>query len=290
MNALEWPLSGRVVTSTPDGVEIAVQEWGDRAGRPIIFVHGFSQCHLSWSRQYAGGRDAGGLDTYGLARDFRLITYDLRGHGQSGKPMSPHYYRESDRWADELACVIERVRPLKPVLVAWSYGGRVVIDYLAKFGGAALAGIVLVGSKISSGAEFSCAGIPALQMATAAGDLTVSISATISFLKSCAESWDVDEFGRQLAFNMLVPAEVRGFLLGRQFNADAIFKDLDLPVLFVHGKQDRVTPYAASLHGHAMAARSRLSLYDGVGHCPFFEAPDRFNDELAEFVRRDCAG
>lgn len=280
MNALEWPLSGRVVTSTPDGVEIALQEWGDRAGRPVVFIHGFSQCHLSWSRQYAGG----------LARGFRLITYDLRGHGQSGKPMSPHYYRESTRWADELACVIERAGPQEPVLVAWSYGGRVVSDYLAKFGGAGLAGIVLVGSKINSSAEFSCVGIPALQMATADDDLTASISATISFLKACAETWDADEFNRQLAFNMLIPAKVRGFLLGRQFNADAIFKNLDLPVLFVHGKQDRITPYAASLHGHATAAHSRLSLYDGVGHCPFFEAPERFNDELAEFIRRDCAG
>ena len=279
MNYQEKSFAGGGAVQTPDGLNISVQEWGSRSGRPIIFIHGFSQCHLSWSRQY----------TSRLARDFRLITYDLRGHGQSDKPFAPQYYREGDRWADELASVIDRTQAIKPVVVAWSYGGRVISDYLAKFGSGALAGIVLVGSKINSNAEFSCASTPGLQLGMADSDLAASISATITFLKLCAETWDTDEFSRHLAFNMLVPAEIRGFLLGRHFNADAIFKDLDLPVLFVHGKQDKVTPYAASLHGNAIAARSRLSLYEEAGHCPFFESPDRFNHELTEFVRSDCA-
>ena len=52
---------------------------------------------------------------------------------------------------------------------------------------------------------------------------------------------------------------------------------------------DDRTPHAAGEHVHAIAARSRLSLYEATGHCPFLEQPDRFNTELSEFVRNDCA-
>ena len=55
----------------PDGVSVAAQEWGYPDGPEILFIHGFSQSHLSWSRQF----------TSELAKSFRMITYDIRGHG-----------------------------------------------------------------------------------------------------------------------------------------------------------------------------------------------------------------
>jgi pimeloyl-ACP methyl ester carboxylesterase len=56
---------------TPDGVMISAQEWGNPNGAEILFIHGFSQSHLSWLRQV----------TSELANSFRMITYDICGHG-----------------------------------------------------------------------------------------------------------------------------------------------------------------------------------------------------------------
>ena len=36
---------------TPDGVNISAQEWGNPNGKEIVFIHGFMQSHLSWSKQ-----------------------------------------------------------------------------------------------------------------------------------------------------------------------------------------------------------------------------------------------
>jgi hypothetical protein len=42
-----------IPVTTPDGLTISAGEWGNPAGREIVFVHGLSQCALAWSRQLA---------------------------------------------------------------------------------------------------------------------------------------------------------------------------------------------------------------------------------------------
>src|SRR5437868_14244593 len=70
----QQPLKHKPITvKTPDGLNIAAQEWGNPAGPEILFIHGFSQSYLSWMRQVQGD----------LAKEFRMVTYDLRGHGNS---------------------------------------------------------------------------------------------------------------------------------------------------------------------------------------------------------------
>jgi pimeloyl-ACP methyl ester carboxylesterase len=57
----------------PDGRELAVQEWGDPAGRPVVYLHGTPGSRLERCV------DSGALDRLGV----RLITYDRPGYGQS---------------------------------------------------------------------------------------------------------------------------------------------------------------------------------------------------------------
>ena len=59
------------------GLKLHVREWGKADGPPILFIHGWSQNHLCWVKQYDDG----------LADEFRLVAYDLRGHGMSDAPM-----------------------------------------------------------------------------------------------------------------------------------------------------------------------------------------------------------
>jgi non-heme chloroperoxidase len=74
-----------LAVKTPDGLTISAQDWGNPTGPEILFIHGFSQSHMSWMRQVDSD----------LTKEFHIVTYDLRGHGNSDKPLDPGAYRNS---------------------------------------------------------------------------------------------------------------------------------------------------------------------------------------------------
>ena len=259
------------------GLRLHVQEWGDRNGPPILFVHGWSQSQLCWSRQTAGL----------LAEDFRLVTFDLRGHGMSEKPLEAESYVDSRHWADDLNAVIVQLELDRPVLVGWSYGGYVVTDYVAAYGEAAIAGIDLVGGAVLRTPSFEHIGPGLLENAgDACGpDLRTSIAAMVRFLRACtARPLSDHDWSTALCWNMVVPTEVRGALFAREIDADAVLSRLSVPVLVTHGLADAIVLPSMAEHVVEVCGTAQASWYEDVGHLPFIENSDRFDRELAEFA------
>jgi non-heme chloroperoxidase len=264
-----------IAVKTPDGLAIAAQEWGNPSGPEILFIHGFSQSHLSWIRQVDSD----------LAKEFRMVTYDLRGHGSSDKPMEPERYKDSAAWGDEVQAVIDTAGLKRPMLVGWSYGGRVISDYLKTHGAEHLAGLNYVDAVSKTDLSFLGEGSK-LIAGMLSDDLTTNIAATQAFLHACFEKQpNQQDYATMLAFNMMVPPKVRAAMGGRQLNIDELMAVLKLPVLVTQGAQDRLFTLALAKHTASIIPGATLSIYEGAGHSPFFEDPARFNAELAEFVR-----
>ncbi len=263
------------IVTTPDGVRISAQEWGNPQGPEILFIHGFSQSHLSWNRQVRSE----------LARDFRMVTYDIRGHGVSDKPMTPEYYKEGKRWADEVQAVIDQMGLRKPVLVGWSYGGRIVNDYLLTHGTGRIAGIDFVAATSKADPSLFGPGLRFLKPMSEA-DLAANIDATKQFLKACfAKQPSAEDYDTMLAFNMMVPPVVRGHMGGRPVPYEAMLRSLNVPFLVTHGTEDQLVLIGMGRLTASMVPGAKLSVYEGVEHAPFWEDAPRFNRELAEFVR-----
>src|SRR6185295_16115713 len=125
------------MVETPDGLRLAVQEWGNPDGPAILFIHGLGQSHLTWSRQI----------TSDLAHNHRLITYDLRGHGYSSKPLDEAAYQDGKKWGDDVNAVIQAKRLRRPVLVGWSLGARMIRQYVMHHGDRELGGINIVDAR-----------------------------------------------------------------------------------------------------------------------------------------------
>ena len=260
---------------TPDGLTISAQEWGNPAGPEILFIHGFSQSHLSWIRQVDSD----------LAKEFRIVTYDLRGHGNSDKPLDAARYRDSKTWGDEVQAVIDAAGLKRPVLVGWSYAGRVISDYLSTHGTGQIAGINFVDAPIKVDPALIGDNLKNLPL-MASEDLLTNITATRTFLHGCfSKQPTADDYETMLAFNMMVLPKVRAGLSGRPLDATEMMSKLKLPVLVTHGAEDRNARLGAGQYTASVIPGAKLSVYDGIGHSPFYEDAPRFNSELAAFVR-----
>jgi non-heme chloroperoxidase len=261
---------------TPDGVMISAQEWGNPDGLDIVLIHGFSQSHLSWSRQFGSE----------LADSFRIITYDIRGHGGSEKPLDAAHYRDHKRWAEELNAVMEGAKVKRPILVGWSYGGRILIEYLMEYGDENISGINFVGAFTKVVPELLGPATPAV-IKMVSENPAENIENTRSFLQfSTAKTLPPDELEMMLAYNMVVPPKVRRHLLHRPAAYEETLREITVPVLVTHGMEDRVALVPMARYTESVVTNAQLSLYDRVGHMPFWEDAPRFNRELGEFVTK----
>jgi non-heme chloroperoxidase len=263
------------------GLQLHVREWGPAAGPPVLFIHGWSQNQLCWAKQYESA----------LADEFRLVAYDLRGHGMSEAPLEPERYTDGRLWADDVAAIIEELRLDRPVLVGWSYGAFVICDYVRAHGQDRIAAIEFVEGavKLGEAAFGTLIGPGFLDHVAPAGadDLLTNIQAMRGFVRACvAKPLGADDFETALCWNMAVPARVRANLVAREIDDDDVLRALRVPVLVTHGRADSVVLPAMAEHVLATCPTAEASWYDDVGHAPHLEAPERFNRELAALSAR----
>ena len=259
-------------------MRLNVVESGQRGAPSLLFLHGISQGYGVWAEQLNGG----------LAETFHLAAFDLRGHGASEKPFDAAAYHDGALWADDVRAVIKGLELHRPVLVAWSYGGIVALDYLKTFGTEEVAGLVLVAAltnnAVKGAAEHLGEGVEHLK-AMLSPEFEVQVAGTRAFVSEMtAAPLFPDALTRQLALTMMTPPQVRLNLASRKVEHEETLRGLELPVLCIHGEADRVVRVGSSQHTVATAPDAALKLYEEVGHLPFLEATERFNRDLVEFV------
>jgi pimeloyl-ACP methyl ester carboxylesterase len=114
-----------------DGLRLAADELGDRAGPPVLLLHGGGQTRHAWG---STGRAL-------AARGWHVFQIDLRGHGESEWPEDGDYSLEA--FADDIRAVAATL-PRPPVLVGASLGGSASIIALGTPPGIEARALVLV--------------------------------------------------------------------------------------------------------------------------------------------------
>ncbi|MEM6810046.1 MAG: alpha/beta hydrolase [Pseudomonadota bacterium] len=261
-----------------DNARIAVQEWGNTEGRPIIFVHAFSQSHLAWIPQVTGK----------LAQDFRLITFDNRGHGNSDKPAGLAPYTDGALFAADLDAVIEGSNAKKPIVVAWSIGGVLTGDYVERFGDGALGGILYLGAahKLSPDGQYFGRAFAELGPGMMSDDLATNVQATLAAGRAItAKPVDPALFAFVVATNMVVPSHVRaGFVSRNVDHFTDTLPSLSVPVRILHGAEDVLLQVESSREAARRVPNASLSVLKGVGHAPHAEQPDAVEAAIRRLI------
>jgi non-heme chloroperoxidase len=206
------------------GVELHVVETGNPLGRPIVFIHGASQCWLQWSRQMNSS----------LAEKHRLVALDMRGHGLSDKPHDG--YNDSKLWADDVNAVIQTLNLDHPVLCGWSYGPRVFLDYIRYYGEDRLGGLQFVGAVTKLGSEGAKSVLTPeflwLVPQFFSLNTETSLRGLQGLLRLCfAQEPSASELYLMLGYNVSVPPYVRQGLFSRSFDNDDLLPKIRKPVL-----------------------------------------------------------
>lgn len=237
-------------------------------------LHGFLTDHRIWSSVCALQR---------LQDRFFIVVPDLRGHGESQcDAAADTVCRDSDGPMIS-AVLIDKNELDAAVVVAWSYAGRMVLDYARYFGTDDIAGIQYVAAASLSETESLgpahtcladlCSAEPPVQRQ--------AVERFITDVLAIATDSQAAALVREMVGQ--VGAPMRALLRARPLDYDKIVAGLRLPQMWINGCED---PIVRPTRAHAIALlqpTARVSLYDAARHAPFLEYPDRFADELIDF-------
>jgi non-heme chloroperoxidase len=256
-----------------DGVRLACDVRG--SGRPVVLIHGVSMSRRFFDRN---------LD--GLAERFRVVSVDLRGHGESPAHEGGHTVAQYARDVHEL---IDLLGLDDVVLVGWSMGTMVAWELIRQFGTAGLAGHVNVSQGPSDlkrddwelGA-FSTAELFGLLEAAQDDFHGVMAEFVPTMFADERPAGELDllvaetqKLGANAATCILLDQSLRDFR--------PVVGSYELPTLCTWGRDEKLVPVAA---GEWVASRqpADLHLFEHSGHCPMWEEPELWNQIAGSWI------
>lgn len=261
-------------TIRTDDADIRVSETSG-PGMPVLMIHGSGGSRHVFDRQ---------LDSP-LAARHRLIAFDLPGHGQSSDARDPSSTYTLTGLAACAATVLDRLNVGGAVVFGWSLGGHVAIE-LASFHNA-VAGVMLSGAPpVSRGVLGMLRGFHANWDILLASKKSFSRRDAERFEKLCFGSAPDPRFldGILRSDGRLRSIFTRNLMLGGGADQRRVVEETDVPIAIVNGEND---PFVRLSYFESVPYRSlweRCHVLPGVGHAPFWEDANAFNEILGRFA------
>ncbi len=238
-------------------------------GIPLLLVHGFPFDHTMWRAQLSG-----------LADHFRMIAPDLRGFGESDAPEGGY---SMDRFADDLAGLLDVLGVEKVVLVGLSMGGYIAFAFQRRHP-ERLSGLVLVDTQATAdtleGREGRFAAIEKVRrqgVESIVDGLLPKLFAPMTLLQKPIAVRSLREMmARQPANGVIGALEA---MAGRPDSTPGL-EGITCKSLVVVGQEDALTPPAKAEAMASAIKAARLQIVPGAGHLVPIEAPEAFNNLL----------
>jgi non-heme chloroperoxidase len=262
-------------------IELYYEDHG--SGHPVVLIHGYPLSGRAWDKQVPVLLEDG----------HRVITYDRRGFGKSSQPVTGYDY---DTFASDLHGLLETLDLRNVTLVGHSMGTGEVTRYLGRFGS----------ERVSKGVLASA--IPPFLLQT--GDNPEGLPASLfdGFMDNARQdntAWmtafldnffNIDKFRGTLVsdqyyqscWNLAVSASATAAVAciptwETDFRAD--LPKIDVPILVIHGNDDRVLPYdktAQRLPG--LIKDMQLVTIEQGPHAIAWTHADQVNSALLKFM------
>jgi non-heme chloroperoxidase len=272
--------------TTRDGVEIFFKDWGTKDAKPIVFHHGWPLSSDDWDAQML----------FFLAKGYRVIAHDRRGHGRSAQVGDGH---DMDHYAADAAAVVEHLDLRGAVHIGHSTGGGEVARYVAKHGEpqGRVAKAVLVSAvpPIMVKTEAYPGGLPidvfdglraALATNRAQFFLDLPSGPFYGFNRPGATVHQgvIQNWWRQGMIGS-AKAHYDGIKAFSETDQTEDLQAITVPTLVLHGEDDQIVPIDASARlSVKLLKNGTLKTYPGFSHGMLTVNADLINADLLAFI------
>jgi pimeloyl-ACP methyl ester carboxylesterase len=292
---LEQPLDGRAMTiHSADGTELHVELFGRDSGQTLLLIPGWTEAISLWTYVIRELRD-----------EFRIVSYDLRGHGQSGPATDSDYSLQ--RFGEDVEAVLEAVLPdgERAVVAGHSLGGMSIAAWAehhdVNVHGSAAAllftgfGELIAGQLLVQVPRFASAlsDPVARRLFLGAKGPLPRFSTPISSALVRFSAFGPSASPAQVAFyeKMLVacPADVRGAvgLAMADMDLHDALERLTIPTFVMCGTNDRLTPAShANRVAEALPEPAGLVELPDTGHMGPLERPREVSSALRKLAAK----
>ncbi|WP_203350217.1 alpha/beta fold hydrolase [Streptomyces sp. S-9] len=274
---------GTVTTS--DGTTIFYKDWGPRDAQPLVFHHGWPLSSDDWDAQML----------FFLQQGYRVIAHDRRGHGRSDQTSGGH---DMDTYAADVAALAEALDLRDAVHIGHSTGGGEVARYVARAEPGRVARAVLVGAvpPVMVKSDSNPGGTPievfdgfrsALAANRAQFYIEVASGPFYGFNRPGAEVSQglIDNWWRQ-GMTGAANAHYECIKAFSETDFTEDLKQIEVPVLVMHGTDDQVVPYDDSAPLTVKLLKNgTLKSYEGYPHGMLTVHPDVLNPDILEWLR-----
>lgn len=251
-----------------DGLSIAYEEQGQ--GQPVVLLHGFCGSSAYWERVMPL-----------LARRYRVIAPDLRGHGSSDAPLGAYTI---EQMADDVAGLLDSLGLEKYTVLGHSMGGYVTLSLAERYS-ERLDGFGLIHSTAYPDSEEAKEKrLRAVSIISSEG-ITSFVDGLIPglFASNQAETHGGIERAKEIGYKT-PPQGASGSALAMRKRIDRrdILTDTKLPLLLVAGEKDAVVPIERTFTTEGPHVTK--AVIKGAGHMSMFEAPEQLSAVISDFL------
>ena len=271
--------------TTTDGTEIFFKDWGSKDAQPLFFHHGWPLSADDWDSQMM----------FFLARGYRVIAHDRRGHGRSSQTSDGH---DMDTYAADAAAVVDALGLTGAVHIGHSTGGGEVTRYVATYGAKhQVAKAVLISAipPTFMQSERNPDGVPkavvdGIRDGTAFHRSQFYQDITIPFYGFNREGAAVSQGIRDNWWRQgMMGAAIAQWECVRVLSETEFYDDLaaiDVPVLVMHGEDDQICPFTTTgARSVKLVKNGTLISYPGFPHGMPTTHADIINRDLLAFIR-----
>lgn len=253
---------------------LAVEETG-RGAIPVLLIHGNSSCRGVFRKQMRGS----------ITKKHRFLAFDLPGHGQSSDALDPQRSYTLPGLADAAVELLDKLGIAEAIVFGWSLGGHIGMEMIPRFPG--MRGLMICGSP-PVGHDGMSQGFKKSPHLGAAGKQELSEAQIKAFVEGV-----VGESAEPFLWDAVARTDGRfrkrlfdAARAGEGVNQRLIVEKSSVPVAVVNGSADRVVnlDYFDTV-AYANLWERRCHRLGGLGHAPFWEAPNDFNPVLERFLR-----